>query len=151
MNAAVAQFQQQMQALEASAHQQLAWMVISVVALNILTWVILFFIARWFLLHVFEIQQKRFFTRLDIFLHQRGIAPHIPETKATLPAQQAHFRDAPPKPGEDRSQRYGGGTGQPDCEGPHSAGEGTGHGPHAPGAGLGGFEPWDEGGRGTRR
>ena len=37
MNDALAQFQQQMQALEASAHQQLAWMVISVVALNILT------------------------------------------------------------------------------------------------------------------
>jgi hypothetical protein len=69
-----------------------------IICANVLWWVAIFFAARWFLLHVFAIQQKRFFTQLDIFLHQRGIAPHIPEAAPVPSPQPKPAQTAPPSP-----------------------------------------------------
>jgi len=81
MNDPLAQLQrsqQQIEAMQAQAQQTLLWVCIGYVLLGIICSVVTFFVYRWFLLHVFAIQQKRFFTELDLFLHQRGLAPHIP-------------------------------------------------------------------------
>ena len=101
MNDPFAQYQQQLQALEANLHQQTVFAILFSVALVILGGVGGFFYTRWFLLHVFEIQQKLFFTQLDMFLHQRGIAPHVPEppsvTKATSPGSKPAAHPTPIK------------------------------------------------------
>jgi hypothetical protein len=98
MNEALLNAQQQADAAMAHMQAQFFWWMVVMIGWSILGPIIGFFIARWFLLHVFEIQQKRFFTQLDIFLHQRGIAPHISEFMAPAPAQQSVVRDAPPSP-----------------------------------------------------
>lgn len=95
----------QLQQFQDAMQQQMAlnsfmwrwWFVIALgwIALNSVFW---FFVLRWFLLHVFEIQQKRFFTQLDIFLHQRGIAPHISELAAAPSPQPKPSQNVQPSP-----------------------------------------------------
>jgi len=90
--------QQQMQMTTALAFYAFRWWILAGFCLSAINAVSSFYLARWFLLHVFEMQQKRFFTQLDIFLHQRGIAPHIAEPTATPQAQPNPFQPAAQSP-----------------------------------------------------
>jgi hypothetical protein len=91
MNAtsALQQFQEQSETAIALFREQLLWSLGFGICLNILGAVVTFFVVRWFLLHVFEIQQKRFFAELDLFLYQRGIVPLVPESSSAGWPQQA--------------------------------------------------------------
>ena len=66
----------------------LGWLWAFIISFYIVGAIISFLVARWFLLHVLGIQQKRFFAQLDLFLYQRGIAPHVAESYPAPPQPQ---------------------------------------------------------------
>ena len=83
------QMQQQLEAAAARASEQMWWLSGYIICFYILGLLVTFFVLRWFLLHVFGIQQKRFFAELDLFLYQRGIAVRVPESYSPPRPQQA--------------------------------------------------------------
>ena len=89
------QLQQQNEALQlqfaaqaAQGVEAMRWFLALAISSYVVGAIISFFVARWFLLHVLGIQQKRFFAQLDLFLYQRGIAPHVAESYPAPPRSQ---------------------------------------------------------------